>query len=110
VALGGLWSRLSAAITGVAIGGAAGDSIDPVLQAVKQHANAQRAIRVLDAGTAARVQAQRLPTAIDPQDDAKRNGVGVARFQTLVELESEAPGTAETLELWRRDKIIRVVA
>jgi hypothetical protein len=105
VALSSLWSRVTGLITGGAVAGAAAASVAPVLEAVKQHANAQRAIRVLEPGTAARVHAQRLVTSIDPEDDAKRHGIGVARFNALVALESEAPGTAETLELWRRDKI-----
>lgn len=105
MALGGIWSRVTALLTGGAVAGAAADSVAPVLEAVKQHANAQRAIRVLEPGVAARAEAQRLGGPVDYADDAKRHGVGQARFAALVELESVAPGTAETLELWRRGKI-----
>lgn len=107
MALGGVWTRVTSLITGAAIGGAAGDSVAPVLEAVKQHANAQRAIRVLDPGTAAELAAEHYSSKINLRDDAKRGGLGTARFDALVELESRAPGTAEALMLWRRGAIKR---
>lgn len=107
MALGGAWSRLTSFITGAAIGGAAADSVSPVLEAVKQHANAQRAIRVLEPRVAAELAAERFQSPVDLADDAKRQGVGVHRFAALVELERTAPGTAQALLLWRRGAIER---
>lgn len=106
----GIWNRVTALLTGGAVAGAAADSVAPVLEAVKQHANAQRAIRVLEPGIAARAEAERTPGPVDYADDAKRHGVGQARFAALVELESTAPGSAQTLELYRRGEITRELA
>lgn len=110
MALGGTWTRLTSFITGAAIGGAAEAAVEPVLEPTRQEAWSQRPYRVLRPETAAAIRARETvggQTGIDPgavnlEDDAKRNGVGTARFNLLTELARSFPGAGELLRLrWR---------
>jgi hypothetical protein len=103
VALVGIWSRISGAVAGVAIGRAATDAVTPVYENTRQQSWARRAVRVLDPEAAAEAQAQGIDFGVDYEDDAKRNGVGKNRFLTLVAMARTYPGVSELLALWRRD-------
>lgn len=103
MALVGIWSRISGAVAGVAIGRAATDAVTPVYENTRQQSWARRAVRVLDPEAAAEAQAQGIDFGVDYEDDAKRNGVGKNRFLTLVAMARTYPGVSELLALWRRD-------
>ncbi len=101
----GIWSRFQSILFGGAIGAAASDAIAPALEPAKQHAWSKNQNRVLDAGRAAELVAQGLVAVAAAESEAARTGFNPNRLAALVQLAQEAPGIAETLELWRRDKI-----
>jgi len=105
MALGGIWSRITGGIVALGIGAAARDAIDPVLEVEKQQAWARRAVRVLDPGDAAAAEARGLAFGVNHKDDAKRHGIGQARWNTLAQLAREYPGLSELLTLLRRGDI-----
>lgn len=101
----GVWETATGAIIGLATGEALSEAVQPVFEVLKQTAWRNKPTRVLDAQTAALVDAQQIPTKVDTADDARRGGVGPARYSALQQLALAAPGTAELLALWRRDEI-----
>jgi hypothetical protein len=105
VALGGIWSRITGGIVALGVGAAARDAIDPVLEVEKQQAWARRALRVLDPGTAAAAEARSIDFGVNYADDAKRQGIGRARYRTLAQLARHYPGLSEVLTLLRRKEI-----
>lgn len=122
-----LWNRLQGAVFGLGIGAAAKDAIDPVLETAKQTSWGQRAVRVLNANQAAEAEARGLgetvefaslndkgdviqrsshgAQAIDYDDDAKRQGIGAARFEALRRLAQTMPTLQQALELKNRGRI-----
>lgn len=122
-----IWDRLTAGIAGLGIGAAAEDAISPVLETTKQRARGERAVRVVDPTTAAAAAAREFDngdvfeslgpngnvigrstwgqSTVDFADDAKRTGVGQARFNLLRRLGQTMPPYPEALKLWRRGRI-----
>lgn len=98
-----VWDRLTGAVMGVGIGGAARDALAPTMEVARQSAWGQRAIRVLSAGEAAAASVRGIDHGIDYPDDAKREGVGRNRFRVLEDLARTRPGLPVLLDLWRRD-------
>lgn len=100
-----IWSRLTGALAGIAIGRAAGPAIDPVFEVTRQRSWGERAVRVLDPATAARADARGVDSAVDYADDAKRQGIGAARFDVMRRLSLSGATREELLELRRRELI-----
>lgn len=122
-----IWDRLTAGIAGLGIGAAAEDAISPVLETTKQRARGERAVRVVDPTTAAAAAAREFDngdvfeslgpdggiigrstwgqSTVDFEDDAKRTGVGHARYNLLRRLGQTMPPYPEALRLWRRGRI-----
>jgi hypothetical protein len=104
----GLW-----VVAGIAIAGASEDAIKPILEPAGQNAWARRPWKVLDPATAAQVRARNAlddePSAgiplsgIDLVDDARRTGMGTARFGVMTELARTWPGLAQLIDLRRRN-------
>jgi hypothetical protein len=103
MALGGIWSRITGGIVALGVGAAARDAIDPVLEVEKQQAWGRRAVRVLHPTEAAQAAARGIDHGVNYSDDAKRGGVGLNRYRTLLDMARDYPGLSEALELWRRD-------
>jgi hypothetical protein len=101
----GLWM-----VAGVAIGGAAEDVLRPILEPAAQTAWANRPFKVLDAGTAAMIRARNAQPGyggidlqgVDLTDDARRGGLGTARFYLETEAARTWPGVAQLINLRRR--------
>ena len=75
---GSIFGRLSSLFTAGAVGGAAADSVAPVLRLVEQHANERRAVRVVDPGTAADAAAQQLDSDL-PFRSLDEDGKSITR-------------------------------
>jgi hypothetical protein len=105
MALGALWSKVTGGIVALGVGAAARDAIDPVLEAEKQQAWARRAVKVLDPATAAEAAAENMATPVNLRDDAKRHGIGQARWEVLRRLADVAPDFPTLLRLRRRQFI-----
>jgi hypothetical protein len=110
---GALWGRLTGIFGGIAVGGAAREAIDPILEPAKQNAWARRPNKVLDPTTAAELRAREVTAAggadegidlegVNLADDARRHGVGSHRFDLLTELARTEPDYASWLRLRRR--------
>jgi hypothetical protein len=101
----GLWM-----VAGVAIGGAAEDVLRPILEPAAQTAWANRPFKVLDPGTAAMLRARNHQPGyggidlqgVDLTDDARRGGLGTARFYLETEAARTWPGVAQLVNLRRR--------
>ncbi len=101
----GLW-----VVAGIAIAGAAEDVLRPVLEPAAQTAWANRPFKVLDPATAAQIRARNeqagyggIPLqGVDLTDDARRNGLGTARFYLETEAARTWPGVAQLINLRRR--------
>jgi hypothetical protein len=100
-----LWSKVLAFFGADAAARASSVVIDPAFILTKQNAKARRPYEVLGASTAALVKTKGIPSDVNLEDDALREGMGEARFNLLVEANRRYPGTAEALELWRRGLI-----
>lgn len=100
-----IWNRLTAFITGGAVATAAADAIAPELEPLKQTAWRNAPHKVVGPTQAAEAYIKQIPTNVDLQDDARRTGIGSARFALLTELVKEYPGAAQLLDLWRRGLI-----
>jgi hypothetical protein len=98
-----IWSRLTSAIAGIAIGGAGAAAVEPVLEVPKQEAWKGNANRILDLGTLAHLVTQGLISEAAVTDHAQRNGYSADKLQALIQLNLRAPGVPEVLELWRRN-------
>lgn len=111
---GAVWGRLIGIFGGIAVGGAAREAIDPILEPAKQNAWARRPNRVLDPASAAAIRARQtrdvggeVYPGIDLEgvglgDDARRHGLGSHRFNLLTELAREHPTVADLQALRRR--------
>src|SRR6267142_475218 len=101
----GLW-----VVAGVAIGGAGEVAIKPILEPAAQNAWARRPYKVLDPATAALVRARNAQPGyggidlqgVDLTDDARRGGLGTARFYLETEAARTWPGVAQLVNLRRR--------
>lgn len=96
------WDRITGGIVGVGVGSAAADAIAPVLEVERQLAWASRAVRVLGPALVAEAAARQIPSNVSYADDAKRQGVGAARFELLTRLAYRFPGAPDLLTLRRR--------
>jgi hypothetical protein len=104
----GLW-----VVAGIAIAGASEDAIKPILEPAGQNAWARRPWKVLPPNVAAQIRAREALTdelsagiplsGIDLVDDARRSGVGTARFGVMTELSRTWPSVAQLLDLRRRN-------
>lgn len=92
-------------ITGVAIGGAAGAALGPAIEVDRQRAWLKIRAGIRDPQLLASLVAQGGVLLDDVRDEVARSGLSDAKFDAMVWLAQTAPGTAELLELWRRDKI-----
>lgn len=102
-----VWSKVQGLIAGTAIGGAAAAGVEPVLEPARQNAWWRRPFRVLLPEVAAAAYVRGIDKGVNYADDAKRSGVGAARFQVLAQLERSYPELAEVLHLHRRGRIDR---
>jgi hypothetical protein len=93
---------LQSVLAGAALGRAAGSAFEGVFEVTHQNSWARRPFLVLAPGVAARVRALGIATPVNLADDAKRGGLGQARFDLLTELARSWPELASALELWRR--------
>lgn len=100
-----IWSRLTGAIAGIAIGGAGAAAVEPVLEVPKQQAWKDNPNRILDLGSLARLVAQGLIDQDAVVDEAERNGYGGDKLRAQIQLELKAAPVAELLVLWRRGRI-----
>jgi hypothetical protein len=101
------WERITGLIVAAGVGGAASDALAPVLETARQQAWGQRAYRVLDPMMAAEAAAADLPNphGIVYADDAKRSGIGAARFETMQALAHRFPDVGNLVTLRRRGTI-----
>lgn len=90
---------------GEGVGGAIADTVEPRLQKFKNSQWAAHQDKPLGAGEAAALAAQAYSGAYDGPGDAASTGIDGDRYLALRFLAATAPGSAELLELWRRDKI-----
>ena len=121
-----IWNRLTAFVTGGAVGSAARSAVEPALTPLAQTAWRNEPHKVLDPELAAEADAKDLATAytiaslgedgavqesakvpgspVDFQDDAARSGVGSHRYIAERELKHGALPFSEALTLWRRGR------
>lgn len=97
-----VWTRVQGLLAGAALGGAARSAFEGVFEVTRQNSWARRPFVVLAPGVAARVRALGIPTPVNLADDARRNGLGAARFDLLTELARTYPDVTTALDLWRR--------
>lgn len=100
-----IWSRLTSGIAGFGVGAATADTVEPVLEPLKQTAWRNNPAKALGAREAAHAATRGLDTAVDFPDDAAREGVGPARYAVLRDLAVTYPGLAELDKLSNRQII-----
>lgn len=106
-----IWDRGLWLIAGAAVGGAAQDALAPILEPARQNAWSRRPYKVLDPKTAAALRAREAVKDyggidlrnIGLEDDARRNGIGSARFAVETALARTFPSSGQLLELRRRE-------
>ena len=97
-----LLTRLQTFLFGAAIGRAASESVNPVLEPVRQHAWEQNQVKVLDPRTAAEAVVRRFINEGAGQSDAAKSGIGADRFGVLERLAQSYPALAELHEMSNR--------
>lgn len=100
-----IWSRLTGAIAGLGIGGAAATAFEPAFEVPRQVAWEGEPNRILDLGTLAHLIAQGLLDEGAAENEAARNGYNPNRLRAMVQVQLKAPDVAEALALWRRGRI-----
>jgi hypothetical protein len=92
---------------GEGVGGAIADTVTPRLQAFKNDQWSKHMDVPLDAMQAALALVKGIPTGLDLTQEASFHGVNGNRLAVLEQLVRVYPGTAELLELWRRDRLTK---
>jgi hypothetical protein len=100
-----IFDRLFGLIAGGALARASGRAIDPTLETAAQKAWGQRAVKVLTAHDAALADVKGFPSPVDFADDAKRQGVGAARYDALKHLLYTFPGPGALDDLTNRELV-----
>lgn len=102
-----VWSRLTGAIAGIGVGGAAAAAMEPILEVPKQEAWRGEPNRVLDIGTLAHLIATGLLDEEKAIDEAKRNGYNENRLRARIQLALTVPGIGELDRMLNRGIITR---
>jgi hypothetical protein len=100
--LGGL---LEGGIIGLAVSEAASTVVEPALEPSRQEANSKVKARIHELPELAQAVAQALLSLEDVQEDAGRNGYPDDGLALQVQLALRAPGVAEALAIYRRNKL-----
>src|SRR5213592_4759499 len=88
-------------------GTAMAPALRPVLQDLENTTWGFHAVRPLAVKDAALASIKGFSTSLDLAAEAAKSGYGTAVFGALEQNLREYPGTAELLELWRRDRLGR---
>jgi hypothetical protein len=122
-----IWDKALSFFVGEAAGAASADVVKPAFEPTRQNAWARRPYRTLDPKAAAESDVRQFDTEqtftsyredgrevqhstwskspVDFEDDAKRDGVGPARYSLLKRLATKVPPYGEVLNLWRRERV-----
>jgi hypothetical protein len=92
---------------GVGVGQAVSDIVEPKLRTFRNEQSAAHANVPLPAMQAALALIKGIPTVLDLAQEAAYDGFDGRRLGVLEQLLREYPGTAELLELWRRERLTR---
>lgn len=105
MALTGLWSRVTAGIVGLSVGGAASRAVRPIFELVEQESWDGNPNRVLAVGQLAELVAAAIVGFDAAQPEAQRSGYTGNRLRALVELSLRTPTIGAAMEARRRDEI-----
>lgn len=105
MAITGLWSRVTSAIFGFAIGGAASAAIEPIVQPITNEAWSQRPEKPLAASVAAALVAEGEWTEGEAVTEAAMTGINDGRLKALVSLADTPPEAGQLMQLYRRGLI-----
>ncbi len=100
-----IWSRLTGAIAGIGVGGAAGAALEPIFELPKQEAWKSEPNRILGLGDLATLVATGLMTEPNAVDEAKRNGFAESRLKARIQLALRVPGIGELDQMLNRGTI-----
>jgi len=100
-----VWSRLTGAIAGIGIGGAAAAAAEPVFEVPKQKAWQSEPNRVLSVGDLAALVATGLLSLEQAEAEGARTGYAASRVRARVQLALRVPGIGELARMLNRGTI-----